>query len=89
MNSRQREKHKRKAVMLWADGVGHRRSEAILTPKLLAKMGKTDNKGKSAPKKAEEKFAMRRIEFNKSLGGREWAQLPPLPPAPPNPAHTV
>src|ERR1700730_12087415 len=41
-------------------------------------------------KKQKNIIAMRTVEFNQALGGREGgAQLPPLPPAPPNPAHTV
>ncbi len=31
-------------------------------------------------------FAMRTVELNQAMSGREGAQLPPLPPAPPNPA---
>jgi hypothetical protein len=39
--------------------------------------------------KQKNRIAMRTVEFNQAMSGREGAQLPPLPPAPPNLAHTV
>jgi hypothetical protein len=39
--------------------------------------------------KPKNRIAMRTVELNQAMSGREGAQLPPLPPAPPNLAHTV
>ena len=37
--------------------------------------------------RAKNIIAMRTVEFNQAMSGREGAQSPPLPPAPPNLAH--
>jgi hypothetical protein len=40
-------------------------------------------KKRKGGKKKKNIFAMRTVEFNQAMSGREGAQLPPLPPRPP------